>query len=372
MLSATCMLSTICTCKHSKHLLDEMVPQAWSLLHKLLLSHGLSGTCSRTHACAHAPVAVLDHSVPPASPPSSHAQPRTRTYPITPNPSVGAASPPQPCLPRTGTELTISYGDKSNEQLLMLYGFATPDNPHEQLMIPCPLPPKDAWGEDIISRLQLLQARGLKPQVFLSAAYLAQLADGAPGRQHRRALTPEVRRVLEVFVYPPEEVARRLELLEQQGVEEEQAAADGEQRRGSGSGAGSRAGGSAGGSGGGSTGGSAGGSGGGSAGGSGATERVERLGEDMALITTLVRLLELRVLELEAEEEGTGPLEADEARLVEGAGKLAPWLSSCLLYRVGQKRLARGYLAVARRELQTTLGALQAAMEAEEQEQAKK
>jgi hypothetical protein len=97
-----------------------------------------------------------------------------------------------------------------------------------------------------------------------------------------------------------------------------------------------------------------------------AAARVERLGAEMALITTLVRLLELKVVELEGEEEGTGPLEGDEVRLEEqGGGRLAPWLRSCLLYRAGQKRLARGWLAAARRELQETLGALRAAEEAE-------
>ena len=43
---------------------------------------------------------------------------------------------------RPGEELFISYGDKSNEELLMLYGFAAPGNPHEFLMLYCPIPPQ--------------------------------------------------------------------------------------------------------------------------------------------------------------------------------------------------------------------------------------
>jgi hypothetical protein len=64
------------------------------------------------------------------------------------------------CWPRPGQELTISYGDKGNEELLLLYGFALPANPHDTLMVPCPLPPPDQWKEDTPLRLQLLMVRG--------------------------------------------------------------------------------------------------------------------------------------------------------------------------------------------------------------------
>jgi hypothetical protein len=254
---------------------------------------------------------------------------------------------PQACLPKAGSELTISYGDKSNEELLMLYGFATQNNPNDQLMIPCPLPPRQEWPDETVGRLRLLQARGLRPQLFLSASRLAALQEGAPGRERGSALDGDARRVLEAFVMSPAELAARLDALERGGGggggdddDEEWPAGGGEGRpAGSGAGAGARA---------------------------AAAARVERLGAEMALITTLVRLLELKVVELEGEEEGTGPLEGDEVRLEEqGGGRLAPWLRSCLLYRAGQKRLARGWLAAARRELQETLGALRAAEEAE-------
>lgn len=58
-----------------------------------------------------------------------------------------------------GSELFISYGDKSNEELLMLHGFALPANPHDRLMLHCPLPPQVGTGESAAVRLRRLQDR---------------------------------------------------------------------------------------------------------------------------------------------------------------------------------------------------------------------
>jgi hypothetical protein len=66
---------------------------------------------------------------------------------------------PQACCPKTGEELCISYGDKGNEELLLLYGFALPANPHETLMLLCPLPAPDDWDDVFTARMQLLQVR---------------------------------------------------------------------------------------------------------------------------------------------------------------------------------------------------------------------
>jgi hypothetical protein len=41
--------------------------------------------------------------------------------------------------------------------LLLLYGFAQPQNPHETLMLLCPLPDPDDWDEAFTARMQLLQ-----------------------------------------------------------------------------------------------------------------------------------------------------------------------------------------------------------------------
>lgn len=63
----------------------------------------------------------------------------------------------QACCPKAGEELTISYGDKGNEELLLLYGFALPQNPAETLMLLCPVPPVDEWDNVFAARMQLMQ-----------------------------------------------------------------------------------------------------------------------------------------------------------------------------------------------------------------------
>ena len=73
---------------------------------------------------------------------------------------------PKGCRLLPGTEVTINYGDKSNEELLYLYGFAQEDNPHDIIMVACPLPPPQEWDEALHARVELLRSRGLTPQVF--------------------------------------------------------------------------------------------------------------------------------------------------------------------------------------------------------------
>jgi hypothetical protein len=57
-----------------------------------------------------------------------------------------------------GEELMISYGDKSNEELLMLYGFAVPGNPHDMIMLHCPVPAFEEWDQAMHGRMQLIKA----------------------------------------------------------------------------------------------------------------------------------------------------------------------------------------------------------------------
>jgi hypothetical protein len=251
---------------------------------------------------------------------------------------------------RAGQEVTISYGDKSNEELLFLYGFVEADNPHDALMLACPLPPPAEWDAPLRARVAALRARGLAPQMFLPAAALEAPGGcgGAAragklrfhGRQRRGELSgsvptgpdacaaavreedlPEgVMRTLEVFVMELDALRAELEGEEAGG--------------GQGSGGGE-----------------------GSGGGMGPAERS---GLRMAVLTTLVRLLEAKVAELESSETGTGSLAADERLLeasaeasAEGGGGgggaqglrvvLSPAQRAALVYRVGQKRLARGY-----------------------------
>ncbi|KAG2450452.1 hypothetical protein HYH02_004954 [Chlamydomonas schloesseri] len=336
---------------------------------------------------------------------------------------------------RPGQELFISYGDKSNEELLMLYGFATPGNPHEYLMLYCPLPPQAEWDDVMHARMELLQAYGLRPQFFLphpdsvagpaadglasssggsssssksskkQSSGKAAAADGAASAtgsgagasaaeadeaaaaasQPPLVLPGDVLDTLEVFVLNFQELAHRSKTLQSQ-MEEHRAA------RAAGSPlaavaqhspvldlAALRS-------------------------------RMPRLGVPelrhylaslglrMATLTAFIRLLEIKVVELEGEAEGTGSLEQDEALFArldaEAAASLdkdAPGklvypqppgeqqqqqqqqqqqgqerkrrLRAALVYRMGQKQLARAWLVRAKAEL-TNLLALMRDMEA--------
>eukprot|EP00887_Chlorella_sp_A99_P000944 scaffold5.g944.t1 len=217
-----------------------------------------------------------------------------------------------------GQELTINYGDKSNEELLFLYGFAEQDNPHEVLTVVLPLPQE--VDETLQARLQVLQQRGHRPQIFLPAVDLAALASGGAKQQQRgggaaaRSLPlPEgVAGTLEVFVMDRRQLAAELE------------------------GAAAAA---------------------GAAGAQGAAvpAHEEEPGLRLAVLTTLVRLLELKVAGQEGEEKGTGTLEDDEALLARAGDALPLNQRHALVYRIGQKRLARSYLAHSSRLLQAEM-----------------
>lgn len=180
---------------------------------------------------------------------------------------------PRAGVPRPGAEVTINYGDKSNEELLFLYGFALEDNPAEVLTMMCPLPPPAEWDNQLHARLALLAHRGLRPQLHLPAADLARLAKaggkGSAGGVLASDLPEDVLGTLEVFVMSPAQVAAALEDAEAPASSQ--------------------------------------GSGACSASGSGAAalSSLEVAGQRMALLTTLVRLLEVKTLEMEGREEGT-------------------------------------------------------------------
>lgn len=120
---------------------------------------------------------------------------------------VPGVAPPAP-----GAELCISYGDdKSNEELLFLYGFALPEaSGLARLMLPLPLPAAaEDWTPRLHARVALLAARGLPPQIFLPRAALAGGGPGPLGAVPDAAL-----RTLEVFVLDDAELARGLEAAE--------------------------------------------------------------------------------------------------------------------------------------------------------------
>ncbi|EFJ47486.1 hypothetical protein VOLCADRAFT_91853 [Volvox carteri f. nagariensis] len=322
---------------------------------------------------------------------------------------------------RPGEELYISYGEKSNEELLMLYGFALEDNPHDHLMLYCPLPPRAEWDDVMYARMELLQAYGLRPQFFLphpdlvlaassgsavgshkgkasdrkraggsaaalvSASFPAAAAaaatrftatdaadsDAGGASKPPLELPPEVLDTLEVFVLNFQELAVRSNALQAKMEERRAARAAGTplaamsqhspvlelaslrsryERMSTAE----------------------------------LRHYLQALGLRMATLTTFIRLLEIKATELEGSE-GTGPLEEDERLLQTLAQPTAPSatggaagaaagtasataaaqqqeaeqrerrLRAALVYRVGQKRLARAWLVRAKGELQNML-----------------
>ncbi|KAL0023620.1 hypothetical protein WJX77_008160 [Trebouxia sp. C0004] len=212
---------------------------------------------------------------------------------------------PRQQAPSPGQEITIDYGDKSNEQLLLNYGFAQPNNMDDVLTIMCPVSPPEDRDDVLTARLNLLLSRGLMPRLFLPA----KLLDGRPtrtGKDRSLRLPEEVEEILKIFVMVPKQLSA--EVVSELEPEPAQNTLD----------------------------------------------AVEESGERMAVLTTLVGLLELKHLQLEGES-GTGSLEAD-MKLIEAEanheGKRTPdarW--ACLIYRSSQKRIAREYLIRAREEL---------------------
>jgi hypothetical protein len=128
-------------------------------------------------------------------------------------------------MPQPGCEVTIDYGGKSNEELLFLYGFALPRNEAEVLTVVCPLPPPGQWDEQLQARLALLERRGLRPQLHLPAAHLALLGErkaaehaaGHAGAPLHLPLPEGVAETLAVFVLEPSQVQQQLVAGEQAG-----------------------------------------------------------------------------------------------------------------------------------------------------------
>ncbi|KAK9841855.1 hypothetical protein WJX81_007488 [Elliptochloris bilobata] len=86
-----------------------------------------------------------------------------------------------------GQQVTFSYGDKGNEELLLLYGFTLEPNPADALMVACPLPPPAEWDALLATRVALLRRRNLAPQLFLPAAALPPQAAYARQRSPQPA-----------------------------------------------------------------------------------------------------------------------------------------------------------------------------------------
>lgn len=318
-------------------------------------STGSSSTKKAQHSTKSRKVIVVEEGIVPGLDFANHATPAKCRWTVstarrTKNNSNATIQLvcPRGCRMQPGTEITINYGDKSNEELLFLYGFAQEGNPHDVLMVACPLPPPQSWDASLEYRVELLRARGLSPQIFLPMSHLVEAAKPKKARARKRGkragdalsadctdavaeldLPPGVMETLEVFVMEKKDVEE--ELLSRQEIH------SGSNSRNSRSGAAAsrvRK----------------------SAAGAHSMSEVESSGLRLALLTTLVRLLELKVRELEGGEEGTGLVEKDESLLShEGKGSeggLSVRQRAAVVYRLGQKKLARKYLLYANALLQ--------------------
>ena len=249
--------------------------------------------------------------------------------------TLAARSPDAPCgfLELTtsralapGDEVRIDYGARSNAELLFTYGFVDPHNTHDNLVLPAPITNKDLEDPINQARMELLHAKGMRPQVFLPLSGISAHGDGGHQPITAKEFPPEVIEMMGVMVMSPKELAAELEGLEKAEV----SAAAGSTRVG------------------------------------GAMEGKDLKEPSFAALTLLVRLMQLQVYNLEGPG-GTGSLEHDTALILkhlmaekdgEGASEYASAASRlsrnayhALVYRMNQKRIARAYLALAERML---------------------
>lgn len=217
---------------------------------------------------------------------------------------------------RPGQEITMDYGRKSNEELLFLYGFVEDSNPNDSLMVACPLPQPSDWDETLQMKIQLLQVRGLLPQIFLPAQFLLDRNEEEKTvvkAVKEMDLPRGVMETLEVFVMEKKDIAAELSKAQAGTMASGAIASD--------------------------------------------SSDVERSGLRLAVLTTIVRLLELKLSELES---GTGSMEADlKLLLSETVTNIDHKRRCALLYRTSQKRLAREYLVHCNRLLQQEMQYLQ-------------
>lgn len=201
--------------------------------------------------------------------------------------------------------LTLSVdGDLSMEQLIFQYGIVEMDPKREVLMIHCPIPPPDLWDVTLKKRLAILVEKGLGPQIFLSQKHYDSLEGSQTAHQKNgmerqkyfeKIIPPDVLKTLEIFVMDADE-------LGQIGRESENNESE---------------------------------------------LQLKSSGMRMAVMTTMVRLLELKLDELQNEESGTGTLESDERlfkAILEQGGTEDRHYMVALCHRMAQKALNINYL----------------------------
>lgn len=185
--------------------------------------------------------------------------------------------------PKSNSEITISYGDKSNEELMFMYGFALRDNPDDKLMVPPPVPADTSqWDASASKRMNLVQQAGEDARSFLARR-------DARTRHEARKTVESVLPKLQVFVMGDNELSmarERPEVL---------------------------------------------------------TEPVTDNERRFATLSLLANMLEAQVNQLE---NATGSAANDENLL--SSGTLDRRRRNCVVYRLGQKELAKSYLSAAR------------------------
>jgi hypothetical protein len=179
-----------------------------------------------------------------------------------------------------GEPVTISpWEGLSSEQMIFQYGRVDVDPRDEVLMVNCPLPPPREWTDVLKKKFALLMHHNLRPQLFLSRSHLDSLQKtlatrgkytGRKNQERQRAFESmfpsDVLQTLEIFVIDSEEIDARLAEIDggPNRVESSEVASE-----------------------------------------------MASSGLRMAVLTTIVRLLEVKIEELEGVETGTGTLEND-------------------------------------------------------------
>ena len=239
-----------------------------------------------------------------------------------------------PAQVATSLSLSLSHGedDASVEQMMFQFGSLDVDPSNEVLMIECPIPPVEEWDASIKRRFALLLEEDLRPQLFLSRRALAEIkktagqkARNSAERQQRfERMFPEgVRETIAIFVMDEDDLKARTN--DRKGTEEGAVAThDAEEAQ------------------------------------------LAAAGMRMAVLTTVVRLLEVKQYELESEEHGTGSLAMDQ-RLLENineeqrgttamphSGPTVRQLAA-LRHRMEQKRLVRDYMEIYSEALQNEM-----------------
>ena len=222
----------------------------------------------------------------------------------------------------------------SSEEMIFQYGAMDNDPNDEVLMINCPLPPPQEWDKTLKKRFALLMNKDLRPQLFLSRRHLKTLQKNVcattgkfKGRKaveredkFKTMVPADVLETIKIFVMDVEHLDEyMLDQMSEDGAPSPMR--------------------------------------------SNGQSPAAASGMRMAILTTIVRLLEVKLDQLESLQNGTGSLESDykilEAITKEQENTTAMPHSgptrhqmAALHHRMEQKKLAREYLTEFNKYLQ--------------------